>query len=251
MAEGITILLRAEPIFEIGSFQVTNTILLSWLAVAVLLFFGLAVSRKIRTVPGGGQNLLEAFVEGFLGLMEPVLGNRRLAEKYFPLVSSIFLFVLTSNWLGIFPFLGAMGFFEGHGAEKIFMPLFRSPASDLNFTLALAVFSVIAVNVVGAKELGLFRHLSKYFNFSNPINFFVGILEFFSEFAKMISFSFRLFGNVFAGEVLLIIMAALAPYVAPIPFLFLEIFVGLIQAFIFAMLTMVFIAGSVTSEHSH
>lgn len=246
---GISILLKAEPIFHIGSFSVTNTLLLSWVTVALLIVSGLTVSRAIKSVPGKLQNLFESFVEGFLGLMEPVLGSRRLAEKYFPLVSSIFLFVLVSNWLGIFPVLGALGFFEGSGSHQVFVPMFRSPASDLNFTLALAVFSVIAVNVVGAKELGLFRYLGKYFNFSNPINFFVGILEFFSEFAKMISFSFRLFGNIFAGEVLLIIMGVLSPFLAPIPFLFLEIFVGLIQAFIFSMLTMVFIAGSVAESH--
>ena len=130
-------------------------------------------------------------------------------------------------------------------------PLFRSPAADLNFTLAFAVISVIVTNILGMSAIGAFKHIGKYINFSNPINFFIGILEMVSEFAKIISLSFRLFGNVFAGEVLLTIISFLAPYIIPLPFLFLELFVGLIQAFIFATITLVSISLHTTAHESH
>jgi F-type H+-transporting ATPase subunit a len=122
------------------------------------------------------------------------------------------------------------------------VPLFRSPAADLNFTLAFAVISVIVTNIIGMASVGTFKHLGKFFNFKGPIEFFIGILELISEIAKIVSLTFRLFGNVFAGEVLLTIIAFLVPYIIPLPFLFLEIFVGLIQSFIFAMITLVSIS---------
>jgi F-type H+-transporting ATPase subunit a len=181
-----------------------------------------------------------------LGLMESTLGSKEKAEKYFPLVATIFIFILTSNLLGILPGVGSL-IYE-HGGKEV--PLFRSPAADLNFTLAFAVISVIVTNIIGMASVGIFRHLSKFFNFHNPISFFIGILELISEIAKIISLSFRLFGNVFAGEVLLTIIFFLAPYFVPLPFLMLEIFVGLIQAFIFAMITLVSIALH-TAEHEH
>jgi F-type H+-transporting ATPase subunit a len=132
----------------------------------------------------------------------------------------------------------------GQGANAV--PLLRSPASDLNFTLALALIAVTMVNVFATSIVGLRGRVSVFFNFSSPIKFFVGILELLSEFARIISFTFRLFGNVFAGEVLLAIMALLVPYLVPLPFMFLEVFVGFIQAFIFGMLTLVFVALAIT-----
>lgn len=134
--------------------------------------------------------------------------------------------------------------------EMIFVPLFRSANSDLNMTLAIAIFSVIFIQVVGVRTLGLKSYLRKFFNFSSPILLFVGLLEIISEIVKIFSFSFRLFGNIFAGDVLLIVIAGLVPYVAPIPFLGIEMFAGLVQALIFAMLTLVFIKTSVShGEH--
>lgn len=128
---------------------------------------------------------------------------------------------------------------EKHAAEKL-IPVLRAPSADLNMTLALALISVIVVQIVGFKTLG-FSYLTKFVNLSSPINFFVGILELISEFGKVISFSFRLFGNIFAGEVLLSVMLMLVPYFVPIPFYGLELFVAVVQAFVFAMLTLVFI----------
>jgi len=236
--------LRAEEIFRIGSFPVTNAVLLSFFVLVLLAVLGWILRRRISLVPGAIQNVAEIVMEGALGLMDSVLGDRKTSEKYLPLVLTIFLFVLFSNWLGLLP--GVSSIVVHQGAESV--PLLRSPASDLNFTLALALIAVTFANVLGVAAVGFRKRASVFFNFSSPIDFFIGILELVSEFAKIISFSFRLFGNVFAGEVLLAIMAFLVPYLVPLPFLFLEIFVGFIQAFIFGMLTLVFVAMAVAGH---
>ncbi len=238
--------IAAEKLVEVFGFPITNALLTSWLVMVVLGVAVFFLFRKINIIPSGIQNIFEIVTEAFLDLMEGMFGGRKNAERYFPLIATIFFFVVISNWLGIFPGVGSIGFYEVHNGEKVFVPLLRSAASDLNFTLALGVIAVLFVNAIGIKVLGLGKHLSKYFSFKNPIDFFVGILEFISEFAKMISFSFRLFGNVFAGEVLLAITGFLAPYLIPVPFLGLEVFVGFIQALVFSMLTMVFISIAVS-----
>jgi len=238
--------LKAQQLFSISGFNVTNGLLMTLIASLVLIVFFIVLKSKIKMVPGKLQGAVEMGMEGLLGLMESTLGSMEKAEKYFPLVATIFIFILTSNLLGIFPGVGSLMFHSG-GHEA---PLFRSPAADLNFTLAFAVISVILTNIIGMASVGAFKHLGKYINFKGPIDFFIGILELISELAKIISLSFRLFGNVFAGEVLLTIISFLAPYIIPLPFLFLEVFVGMIQAFIFAMITLVSISLH-TATHEH
>jgi len=225
----------------------TNGLLLATIVSLILIVFSVFFRSKIKLVPGKVQTAVEMGVEALLNLMKSVLGTSEAAEKYLPLIATIFVFILASNWLGLLPGVGSFIFhFDGASA-----PLLRSPASDLNFTLALAIIAVFATNFFGIIILGTFTHLKKFLNFSNPINFFVGILELLSEVSRIVSFSFRLFGNIFAGEVLLTIMFFLLPYVVPVPFLMLEMFVGLIQAFIFAMLTLVFLASSITVHEEH
>jgi F-type H+-transporting ATPase subunit a len=238
----LNISLRAEDIFHVGSFPVTNAVLLAFIVLILLTVLAITLRNKLKMIPDTMQNFVELVIEGALDLMDSVLGNRKNSEKYLPIVFTIFIFVLCSNWLGLVPGVGSIT--VGAGAAAV--PLLRSPASDLNFTLALALISVTMINVFGIAAMGLRQRLSVFFNFSSPINFFVGILELISEFARIISFTFRLFGNVFAGEVLLAIMALLVPYVVPLPFIFMEIFFGFIQAFIFGMLTLVFVALAVT-----
>ena len=237
--------LSADTLFLIGNFPFTNTLLLSLFAVGVIALTGFFLQKRYAQVPGAAQGIAEIAYEEFASLMDSVLGDRKKSERYLPFVASMFIFILVSNWLGILPGVGSLGIVEG---EHHFTPLLRSPASDLNFTLALAILTVVMVNVFGIVAIGAWKHISKFLNFSGPINFFVGILEFISEIARMISFAFRLFGNVFAGEVLLVVIAFLVPFAAPVPFFFLEIFVGFVQAFVFAMLALVFIAIA-TVEH--
>lgn len=244
---GVQISLKAEELFRIGSFPVTNSILMSGLSFIVLAGLAIILRRKIKAIPGKIQSIAEFILEQLLGLMDSVLGSREASERYFPLIATIFIFVMTSNWLGLLPGVGS--FMWKEGGESV--PLLRSAAADLNFTLALGVLTIIGVNLFGILAIGFKQHAGKFFNVKSPIDFFVGILEFMSEFARMVSFAFRLFGNVFAGEVLLTIVSFLVPYVAPLPFLFLEIFVGFIQAFVFAMLALVFVAIAITGHEEH
>ena len=242
--------IKAETLFHIGIFNFTNSYLLSLIVVGIFVSLGVYMKDKLALIPGKLQSLLELFMDEALKMMDTILGSRHQSERYFPIVATIFLFVMLSNWLGLLPGTGSLGLTHEiyHQGEhrSVLVPLLRAPTSDLNFTIALSIIAVFSVNLLGAMAVGMRAHAGKFFNFKNPIYTFVGLLELISEFVKIISFSFRLFGNVFAGEVLLIIIGFLGPYFLPLPFLFLEVFVGLIQAYIFAMLTLVFIGMSVS-----
>ncbi len=241
--------ISAETLFHVGNFAVTNSILTSFIIFCILIFFAFVLRRRISLLPGMFQSVIEVLFEQIITFMENVLGSRAKAERYFPFIATVFLFVLFSNWFGLLPIVGSIQFYE-HGHA---IPLLRSPAADLNFTIMLAIISVIGVNILAVFALGIKRHAHKFFvnPVRQPILSFVGVLELVSEFVKIISFSFRLFGNVFAGEVLLAIVAYLVPAILPLPFLFLEVFVGFVQAFIFSVLTLVFMAMAVSEETSH
>lgn len=236
----------AEEVFATPFFPVTNSLLTMWLGIIFVAFIVVQLSRSARVAAGGFQIVWESVYTFFLNLCESVLGERKLAEKALPFIATIFIFVFIGNIPSVIPGVGSIGFFEH---KEKFIPLFRPGSADLNTTLALALISVIMIQIIGFRTLG-FGYAKKFFNFSNPMNFFVGILELVSEFAKIISFSFRLFGNVFAGEVLLTVMLMLVPYFVPLPFYGLEMFVAVIQAFVFAMLTLVFIKIAIAS-HEH
>ena len=238
--------LKAEEIFKVGGFTITNSLLLTFMVTGILVVLSLVIYKKINIVPGKLQSLVEVAIEKLMDLMKLILGSVEPAEKYLPLIATIFIFIMFSNIIGVLPGVGSLL----HRSGEHNIPLFRSPAADLNFTLAFAMISVFLTNFFGMVSVGVLVHIKKFLNFSNPINFFVGILELLSEIARIISFSFRLFGNVFAGEVLLIIIFFLVPYIVPVPFVTLELFFGIIQAFIFAILTLVILALHTTiAEH--
>lgn len=238
-----------ETIFQLGPLAVTSTVLTAWAVTAAMSLAALIFYFSLTRLPGRGQSAVELLIEGLLGFFETLSGSRETARRFFPIVATIFLFVLLSNWAGIVPGVGSIGFFELREGEETFVPLFRSVYSDLNMTLALALIAVTLSHFFGVVTLGARRHLSKFISFKSPIAAFTGLLEFVSEFAKIISFSFRLFGNIFAGEVLLTVTVFLVPYLAPVPFLGLELFVGFIQALIFATLAMVAFS-SFTTVHA-
>lgn len=246
---GLGISIAAEPIFEIGNLVITNSLFTTFIVIG--LFFLIVIlfkTHKLETFPQGKslQNFLEIIIEGFLNFFSSIVGITK-ARLFFPFLTTLFLFVLISNWFGLLPGVGSIGIWETHNGENILVPLFRAPTADLNTTIALALIGVIYIQIQGIKHLNL-NYFKKFFNFSSPIFFFVGFLELISEFTKIISFAFRLFGNIFAGEVLLSVMFFLLPALAPLPFLGLEIFVGVIQALVFAMLLTVFTAGA---THKH
>lgn len=258
--------LAAEPIFHLGNFAVTNSLLNSWLAVFIIVILTLVIRRNIKRIPRGIQNFAEVIVEGAMKMADSVTGERKKTLKIFPFVFAIFIFIIINNWLGLLPGIGSIGFIEHLSDKNLFVPYFRGGTADLNTTLALALFAVIGSNIFGILMVGLWKHFNKFINLKilaeipgkitkeptiiivNPIKFFVGIIELIGEVAKVASLSFRLFGNIFAGEVLLSAMAVIFAFVLPIPFMFLEVIVGLIQALIFAMLTLVYFTIASTAE---
>ncbi len=252
--EAIT--LYAEPIGQIGHFVITNSLLTTWVAGGLLLIFAFVLNHSLKTIPGRFQAGLELVFEEALKLTDSITGSRHKSYIFLPIVLPLFLFILLNNWLGILPGIGSIGI----SYQGAIVPLFRGGNADLNTTLALSLVSVILTHLLGVTLAGFRSHTNRFIgidlllgiprevsagNFQailvNPIRFLVGIIEVVGEVAKVASLSFRLFGNVFAGEVLLAAMATIFAYVLPIPFLFLEIFVGLIQAVIFAMLVLVFL----------
>jgi F-type H+-transporting ATPase subunit a len=260
--------LFAEPITHIGNFTITNALFTSWIVVALIAIVSLALRSKLREVPGKLQNIFEIIVEGALGLFDQVTNDRKLSMKIFPIAISVFFFILVNNWLGIMP-LGGFGLIETGEHGKAFIPFLRGGTADINTTLALSVMAVIGANLFGVFSIGIWKTFNKYVNlkalggiFTNirqdptviivaPITFFVGLIEIAGEFAKIASLSFRLFGNILAGEVLLASISALAPYAAPIPFLFLEILVGVVQALIFAILLVVYLTIGASDHDEH
>jgi F-type H+-transporting ATPase subunit a len=252
--------LYSEPLFNIGQFRVTNSLLTSWVAVFLVILLSIAIRKKTKKIPGVFQGIIEKVVEGALDMMDMVTNDRKKSKKIFPIIFSIFIFILINNWLGLFPGIGSITY---NGTA-----LFRGGTADLNTTLALGLFGVIAANVFGIIMVGGWKYFNKFVNIKaiidiprkikkeptivliNPIQFFVGIVEIISEVAKIASLSFRLFGNVFAGEVLLASISAMIAWGVPLPFMFLEIIVGIIQALIFAVLTLVYFTIAAT-EHEH
>jgi len=247
-AHGPHVSLSAETIASVGSFHITNSIFTSLLVSAILIGFALFARTKIKSTdkPSGLQNVVEMIIEALFNLINGVTDNRKKAAVLFPYIASFFFFIILNNWLGLLPGVGTINV-EYHGHH---IPLFRAGTADLNTTIALAIFSVVATQFIGVSYLS-FGYFKKFINFSSPIMFFVGILEIISEFAKIVSFAFRLFGNIFAGEVLLVVIAFLAPIIVPMPFYGLEIFVGLIQALVFAMLSLVFFNMATVSHDEH
>jgi F-type H+-transporting ATPase subunit a len=217
------------------------------------MFFLAKMMRKLADVPSHKQSVVEVVFEALLNLVESVTHDKKQARQFFPLVATIFLFVLFSNWAGLLPGVGTVGIMGEHNGHHTIIPFLRSTSADLNFTLALSLITVIVVQFTGIVALGIRQYGSKFLisPFQKPyvIGTLVGVLELVSEIGKIVSFTFRLFGNVFAGEVLLTVMLHLVPYFLPLPFLMMEIFVGLIQAIVFAMLTLVFLKMSTVEAH--
>ena len=294
--------LAAEKIGSIGGFPISNSLLATWVVMLLLFVWAWRVSSTISLVPGRLQSITELIIGGLYDFFAAIAGHH--ITKFFPLVASLFIFIMSANWFGLLPGVGTVGLFhtpvkeevsvqpettekeatyiqkvaeptkEGASANEVvadtkthspsdeiaktetaetvtaveeqkeekpeFIPLLRASNADLNTTLALAIIAVLAIQYFGFSVLGV-HYGQKFLNFKDPIQFVLGILESISELSRIISFAFRLFGNIFAGEVLLAVMAFLMPFIVPLPFLLMELFVGFIQALVFSMLTTVFL----------
>ena len=248
--------LAPDVLFHIGGIMITNTMVNVWLALFIFLGVGLMISRKASLRPGKLQNILEYFLEILLGYFDQVTGDRIKTKRFLPLVGSIFFFILLSNWLGLLPGTGSITVGDHF--------LLRPANSDLNLTVAMALVSVIASHVFGIMAVGFFAHIGKFVQFGSlarsfkkgpigifqgVIEFMVGFLEIISEMAKVLSLSLRLFGNIFAGEFLISVIGALVAAIVPTPFMLLEILVGLIQAAVFSMLTLVYLTVASAEPH--
>ncbi len=260
-----------DAIFPIFGFQVTNTLLGSVLAGIILILVFVVGTRKQELIPTGMQNAIEALVVFLLDLINGVVGgDRSRARKFFPLVASFFFFILVANLIDVLPGVDTIGQIDAKAIAAIpnhaqpvlgfllfgnisnaIIPWIRPATTDLNLNLAMALIAIVTAQVFGFATLGPRQHLSKYFNFRGPIDFFVGILELVGEFTRVISLAFRLFGNVFAGSAVLAVFAFLLPVVADLIFVPFEIFVAAVQALIFALLTLIFLQITSVSHEEH
>jgi len=248
-ATDLHISLAAETIFRIGPFPVTNAMVLGGLSVAVmlgLLFYATSVLKK------DGYNrfigLLQWTFEGFLTQAEEIIGDKKTARSIFPIAMTMFFTVLISYWASVLPGVGAI---EWNG-----VPLFRGLPADLNFTFALAIITIVASQVYAIRRHGAFGNAQRFLvnPFRDPLGAFVGILELIGEFSRLVALSFRLFGNAFAGEVLLIVIAVLAGAfsVVALPFFMgFELFIGFIQAYVFFVLTLIFTSLAIQTHGDH
>lgn len=243
--------ITAEEVAKVGSLHITNSVLTTSTVVLLLSLVAILGTRNLKAVPKGFQNVAEFGIESLLKLTTNITKDEKFSRQIFPIIATFFIFILFNNWFGLIPGVGTVGFHEVKEGHEAFVPLFRAGTADLNTTLLLGVIVVILTQIFGIAALGAVKYGKKFINFSSPVNFFVGILELISEVVRIIAFAFRLFGNVFAGEVLLVVMSALVPYILPAPFYGLEIFVGFIQALVFTMLALVFFSMARISHDSH
>ena len=248
--------LASEVLFHLGPLTVTNTLMNAWLALAIFVIVGLVLRTRLALRPGKFQNTLEYFLEIVLGYFDQVTGDRKKTLRFLPLVGSVFFFILLSNWLGLLPGTGTISYGHEH--------LLRPANTDLNLTLAMALVAVVSSHLFGFITVGIFTHLNKFIQigtffkslrkgpvaiFTAIVEMLVGIIETVGELAKVLSLSLRLFGNVFAGEVLMVVISSIVSAFVPIPFMLLEILVGIIQATVFSMLTLVYLTMHTTEPH--
>ncbi len=243
---GIEISMAAEPLFHIGGLPVTNSIVTTWAVMLFLVILSLGATRKMQLVPSGLQNLAEMVVETLLGMVEPVAGPK-LGRRIFPLIASLFIFILTANWIGLLPGFGTIGIREVREGHSILVPILRPANSDFNTTIAMALITIILVQAAGIRAHGVLGYLKEL---ATP--WFLTPIHLISEVSHVLSLSARLFGNIFGGDVILMVISSLVPFLAPVVFLVLESLFGLIQALIFSMLSLAYFtiaAGSHQAEH--
>jgi F-type H+-transporting ATPase subunit a len=258
--------LPAEEVFNIFGFPITNSVIAAWITIIFLVGFSYVVTRRMKLVPGRLQAAFELLIGWLYDLCCSVAGDKN-GRRFFPVVATIFLFVGFNAWLALLPGFGSITVGEVH--------LLRPANTDINMPLALALVSFVFVEFTGLRTLGA-RYLSKFINvkefgrsisnifrgrlgkgllglFTGIMNIFTGFLEALSELIRIISLTFRLFGNMTAGEILLLVAAFLVPWLFAIPFYGLELIIGFIQALIFAGLTLIFVTVAVAphEEEAH
>lgn len=249
-AEELKTVITSEKLFEIAGLPITNAVLYGWIITTLIVTF-LLIARKKLKIGGtkGPAELLEVGVEFIVGLLKNTLGSEKLAIKYAPLFATIFFFIVIHNWFGLVPGVGHSIEYDGH-------PLFRPFTADLNGTLAMALFGMVAIQIISIKEVGAKSHLKHYFpgKMVNPVTYLIGAFEIFTEVTRLLSLGLRLFLNIAIGEILIAVAAFLGSGAAPVaalPFTLLEIFVGALQAYIFVVLLVAYLSATISHSNGH
>ncbi len=238
--------LPAEPLCEhceLGPLLITNSMAVMFVVMLSFIIVAFAVRRRMAAVPGGLQNFMEFLLEAVDGMIQPALG--RFANRLFPLIATIFIFILFANWFSLVPLVGTIGRIEQHEGHEVLIPFLRPATADLNMTLALALVAFFTIQITGIVAHGPIGHLKALSQNVLLAPVFIVI-----ELFVIVSLSFRLFGNLLAGEVLIGISSWMLPIVG-VGFLLLEVLFGLIQAVIFTMLTLSFTSVSIGTSEQH
>jgi len=270
MEEGIHITLKAETLTQVFGVPITNTMLMSWLVMIVLIALSVYVGKHLTKIPSRLQTSFETVFSFLLDYVEEVLESRTLALRFFPLLVTLFLFILLGNWFGLLPGVGSLYLHQevqagthvyvdpayagpagehAPAAHTETISLFHPVSTDLNVTLALALISFMVIEMSGVLFVGFAKYFSRFFNVRSVMGFFIGIIELISELVRLLTFSFRLFGNMFAGKTLILVAMFFVPYLVPVPLMAYEVIVGFIQASIFALLTLFFIKLAISEVH--
>ncbi len=245
-AAGLSVHLDPYVVGHIGSVPVTATLLTVWLVMVLLIVFAVAVKSRLSTIPNKLQSVAELLVGGAYDYVRDVIEDKKVTDTYFPVIATIFIFILGINWIGLLPGVGAIGFYNEH---HHLVPFLYPGSTDLNITIGLAIVAFFTIELAGVLAIGIWKYAGKFINFRSPMGFVLGLIELISELARLISFSFRLFGNIFAGKTLLLVTMFFVPYLLPVPIYAYELFVGLIQAAVFAILTLFFIKLAIEEPH--
>ena len=243
--EGISVHLNPYIVGYVGDVPITATLITVWLVMLLLVALAFRVRSKLSLIPGKLQSIVEAGIGGGYDYIYDVLGDRKAADKYFPVIATIFIFILGINWIGLIPGVGAIGSY--HDGQLV--PWLYPGATDLNITIGLTLVAFFTIEIAGVLGIGVWKYAGKFINLHSFMGFVIGLIELISELARLVSFSFRLFGNIFAGKTLLLVTMFFVPYVLPVPIYAYEVFVGLIQAAVFAILTLFFIKLALEEPH--
>lgn len=247
---GPTVHITPGELFKIGSFSITNSILYAWICSVLIVIISITVARMVRVKPRKGLvQFFELGTDFITNLIASAMGSREKAIKYAPYFVSIFFFIVLSNWFGLLPGVGEAITHNG-------TPVFRPFTADLNGTLAAACVSMFFIQLFSIREAGLLPHLRHYFNgsFKNPMTIFLGLFEILGEFTRIGSLALRLFLNVAIGEIIISVFSYLGKFAAPLtslPFVILEMLVGALQAYIFVMLSVMYLAVAVKHHEQH
>ena len=243
MEEGIHVAIAAEKLGEFFGLSITNTLITSWVVIGILVLVAFLLRAQLALIPSRFQTLIEWMVEGIYDFIADTLGSKDYARKFFPLLMTIFLFIFVGNMIHFVPGIGSIEYHDH--------PLLRAPSTDLVVPLALAIISFLVIEVTGIMAIGFWKYSSKFIvnPFTNPIGAAVGFIELIGEMVRVVSLSFRLFGNILAGEIIIAVAIFFAPYLLPVPLMMFEIFIGSLQAAIFALLTLFFIKLAIQEPH--